>query len=216
MFKRHGGHADASSTSMMMMASASTTMSSMDSTSTMSMDDMDMDSMHMYFTTQFKDYPVVFKNLSAETEAQAFGIFVLLFFVAFMLRSFEFIKNYLEYKVWKNPAYFNQPQNKYVVPEPRNHSSDESIGKDNSDLEKVIAEPAKASGLSHASEFFRDAIRLVLLIIPEILGYGLMLAVMSYTLTYFFAVAIGSGIGKFVFDKISFKMGIRPSAAIHC
>lgn len=230
MFKRHAGHDHGATTTTssgdyMMMDMGSSTMASTSATGLSSSSDgmsMDMDhgmdgmSMHMYFTTQFKNYPVLFKNLSAETEAQAFGIFVLLFFVAFATRSFEFFKDYLEYKVWRNPVYFNQPQNKYVPPIARNNSSDNSLGKDPITTETdVEIEPTKSNGLSYSSQFFRDTIRLILLVIPEILGYALMLAVMTYTLTYFFAVAVGSGVGKFFFDKLSFKMGVRPTANYH-
>ena len=47
----------------------------------------------------------------------------------------------------------------------------------------------------------RDIIRLALCIIPDLLAYSLMLVAMTYTLTYFFAVVIGSGIGRFVSER---------------
>lgn len=238
MFKRHGvmPHSDhddmMSMGSMMMSGMASVTSMVMDSMATatttsghnhmsMSMDmlsatssgsdmmdmgSMHMDSMHMYFTTQFKDYPVLFKGLTASTKAQAFGIFVLLFFVAFIARSFDFIRNYMEFKVWRNPAYFNLPENNF-------HASKQIVSDSkDSEVSEHSLEPVTSHGLSLSASLFRDAIRLALSIIPEILFFALMLAVMTYTLTYFFAVVLGSGIGRFAFDKLSYRMGIRPSA----
>jgi copper transporter 1 len=211
----------ASATSMVMdaMATATTTsghnhmsmsMDMLSATSTgssmMDMDSMHMGSMHMYFTTQFKDYPVLFKGLTAHTKAQAFGIFVLLFFVAFVARSFDFIRNYMEFKVWHNPTYFNVPENNF-------HAAKQNMSDSkDSEVSEHSLEPVNSSGLSLSASLFRDAIRLALSIIPEILFFALMLAVMTYTLTYFFAVVLGSGIGRFAFDKLSYRMGIRPSA----
>ncbi|KAM9917456.1 hypothetical protein OXX80_013261, partial [Metschnikowia pulcherrima] len=105
------------------MASATTSMdmSSMThamATSTMDMSghSMDMMSMNMYLTSVYKDYPVLFKGLSASGPGQAFGIFLLFFFASFITKGFEFLKNYLESKVWNNPNY-QIPESTTIVEE---------------------------------------------------------------------------------------------------
>lgn len=225
LYRRHGGHDHGEMPTKSMDSVAAAATSDMDMSHMghdMGGHDMSGMSMHMFFTTQFKNYPVLFESLSADTKAQAFGIFVLLFFVAFIFRSFEFFKNYLEVKVWRNPVYFDLIEHKYTAPSARSHSSIDSLDKnivsaDQRDLEstQLNSTHSPSPALSYSSQIFRDIIRLVLLIVPEILGYALMLAVMSYTLAYFFAVAVGSGLGKFFFDKMSFKMGIKPGSGGH-
>ena len=177
--------------------------------------DMGMGGMHMFFTTNFENYPVLFKNLKATTKAEAFGIFVLLFVVAFLVRGFEFIRNYLEQSVWHNPVYNSC------------HNVDEKVAPvgsccakgDESDVsaDMEVAAP-QASKLPMASRFFRDTIRLILCILPDMFGYALMLVAMTYTLTYFFAVVVGSGSGRFFFERMSDRLNLRPTTGLsrHC
>ncbi|KAK6458286.1 copper transport protein [Scheffersomyces xylosifermentans] len=197
--------------------------------------DMDMAPMHMYFTTQFKNYPVLFKSLSASTKAQAFGIFLLLFFIAFLNRGLEFVRNYLEQVVWKNPVYVECHPGETGIsaiksihsqaPQADAHAccggeeeSDASIGKADSTTSGVRSvqpiegdhRQERTNQLPLASRVFRDIIRLILCIVPDLFGYSLMLVAMTYTLTYFFAVVIGSGVGRFFFERLSDRMNLKP------
>lgn len=193
------------------MAMASTTASSLMASETMDMDmDMDMDSMHMYFTTNYKEYPVLFRTLLAANAGQAFGIFLLLFVVAFLVRGIEFARNYLEQRVWKNPS-FVECHPGAVTP-----VKSSCCDKDDSSHELEAAVPP--NHLSLATRLVRDAIRLVLCILPDLFGFALMLAAMTYTLTYFFAVVLGLGIGRFFFERLSDRHNLRAigPTGFHC
>ncbi|KAK6460676.1 copper transport protein [Scheffersomyces coipomensis] len=231
MERRHAGHGDmemagmdASTTMAMSMASA-TASSVMSMATGMDMDMGGMSEMHMYFTTQFKDYPVLFKGLTASNKGQAFGIFVLLFFVAFVARGLEFVRLYLEQKVWKNPNYINNFEQQPKIPgflgneTSQSHDSiqkSDSIGLHSHQVESDVSSYSSTT-LPIASRFFRDILRLALCILPDLLGYSLMLAAMSYTLTYFFAVVVGSGVGRFYFEKLSGKHNLRSGGfSSHC
>lgn len=259
MYKRHDMH-DMSSSSMDMGSMATTTMSmametmahamnhSSSSNSSSGMGDMgdmggmsSMASMHMYFTREFKDYPVIFKSLSASTKGEAFGIFVLLFFAAFFARFLEFIRNYLEEVVWQNKSYSEFEAG--VVNHSANLQPATSIqptgaagagaggcctgsADDEDSLDKhvssddVIVQSQEShlskSNLPIASTIMRDAIRLVLCIVPDLFGYTLMLAAMTFTLTYFFAVVIGSGVGRFVSERLMEKFRIKRTPPRNC
>lgn len=181
-----------------------------------------MAGMHMYFTTQFKDYPVLFSSLSASNKAQAFGIFVLLFAVAFFTRSLEFLRNYLEARVWRNPAYeapckpgaaLSAPAAKSCCADDVASSTNEKFSDNAVDREQTNP-PAE---LPLATRMFRDTIRLFLCVVPDILSYALMLAAMTYTLTYFFAIAVGSGVGRFAFERLSDRYRVSPGYfSSHC
>lgn len=246
--KRHEGHMHMSDSASSMVTSAtsavmdmasatmSMTMSSSTSSSSgMAMEGMDHGSSHMamnmWLTASFKDYPVVFKDLRASTKAQAFGIFVLLFFVAFLARMLEFVRNYLEEIVWKNNNYAeveqgisqhsanlqSPPVKSCCDDNAKEVVSDESIDKQNSPQHE---ETTKARGtgksLSLASTISRDIIRLALCIIPDLFAYSLMLAAMTYTLTYFFAVVIGSGVGRFVAERLMEHYRIKRGPPRNC
>ena len=236
----------ASSTAMDM--ATSTAMDMATSTSS-SMSGMKKMSMHMWLTAEFEGYPVLFKSLIANTKAQAFGIFVLLFVVAFLTRMLEFVRNYLEEIVWKNNNFLESEQgivqhnaNLAMVPsaaEPLatccmnakengnfeehfksccsakkiNNDADSSIDKVNSPQIESI----KPKGsISLASTIMRDIIRLALCIIPDLLAYSLMLVAMTYTLVYFFAVVIGSGIGRFAAERTMEHFRIKRGPPRDC
>lgn len=233
----------ASATSMMMDMASSTIMDMATSSASSSMEHSTMSGMsglshkmgmHMWLTAEFAGYPVLFKDLKANTKAQAFGIFVLLFVVAFLTRMLEFVRNYLEEIVWRNNNYLeneegivqhgaklttieseknlatccmnakengNFEEHAKTCCSAKKHDlddSDDSIDKSNSPQIEPIT-PKRS--ISFASSIMRDIIRLALCIIPDLLAYSLMLVAMTYTLTYFFAVVIGSGIGRFVSER---------------
>lgn len=245
--KRHGmagmdmgSMSMASATMDMGSTTASMDMGAM-SSSTMDMGGMDhMDhGMHMYFVGDYLDYPVLFKGLTASNGGQAFGIFLLLFVIGVFVRGLDFASKYLEQIVWQNPNYVDAchtPSPNGVVNAPiatdgnccvdnaRNDTTADSIRKTNSSS-LVIGQQehegpyatSQLSKLPMASMLFRNIIRLALCILPELFGFALMLAAMTFSVLYFFAVVLGLGIGRFIFDRLSDRMNIRPSASIlHC
>lgn len=250
----------ATATSMMMnMASmATSTMMDMSSTASASMDHdhssmsgMSDDSgslghmgMHMWLTREYAGYPVLFRDLIANNKAEAFGIFVLLFVVAFLTRMLEFVRNYLEEIVWKNNNYLEHENGviqEVSKPAPvpvatccanarengnfdehaktccggarADDETDDSIDKTNSPQVEPVK---KKRGTSIASGIMRDAIRLALCIIPDLLSYSLMLVAMTYTLVYFFAVVIGSGVGRFTAERTMEHFRIKRTAPRDC
>ncbi|QFZ28459.1 putative copper transport protein [Clavispora lusitaniae] len=195
--------------STMSMAMASSTSSHAHGSSSSSSSGMDMGgmSMNMYLTTKYKDYPVLFSGLSAHNRGQAFGIFVLMFFVSFLSKGFEFLKNYLEQKVWKNPNYaVTQVTN--VVEECA--CDDDKDSNPHNDVESLGA--SNQRNVSVPLVLMRDVIRLVLCFIPELLSYAMMLVAMSFSLVYFFAVVTGMAFGRFFFERLSDTIGVRPGA----
>lgn len=229
------GSSSVASMTMSMATSATSAMNmSMPTSSGMDMGmDMGMLHMHMYFTTQYKDYPVLFESLKASNKGQAFGIFLFLFVIAFLTRGLEFVRNYLEQVVWKNPNYIECHPSP-AVPLPletevnsggccgtKNDTSDNSIAK-NSSLSirenQQIEELINKNGIPLASRLFRDLIRLILCILPDLFGFALMLAVMTFTLTYFFAVVLGLGLGRFFFERLTDHYCLKPVnlERLHC
>jgi copper transporter 1 len=244
--KRHGmagmdmgSMSMASATMDMGSTTASMDMGAM-SSSTMDMGGMDMDhGMHMYFVGDYLDYPVLFKGLTASNGGQAFGIFLLLFVIGVFVRGLDFTSKYLEQVVWQNPNYVYachtpSPNGAVNVPiatdgnccgdNTRNDTTADSIRKTNSSSlavgqqeHEVPYATSQPSKLPMASKLFRNIIRLALCILPELFGFALMLAAMTFSVLYFFAVVLGLGIGRFIFDRLSDRMNIRPSASIlHC
>ncbi|KAI5962994.1 CTR1 [Candida pseudojiufengensis] len=237
-YNRHAGHDHGSTTMDMASMVMSSTMDMVMETTAAAASSMSHDhgdegmGMHMWFTTQFKDYPVLFKNLSASSKAEAFGIFVLLFFAAFFARFLEFIRNYLEEVVWNNDKYVefeNGVVNHSANLQPttsaqanRSGINDESIDKNmtndenDTEINSHTSISSKKSNMPVASTIVRDAIRLVLCIVPDLFGYTLMLAAMTYTLVYFFAVVIGSGVGRFASERLMEKYRIKRSPPRNC
>ncbi|KAG5419706.1 CTR1 [Candida metapsilosis] len=253
MYKRHDMNNMGSSSMDMMGSMATTTMSmametmthamnhtgsSDNNSSSSSMGDMggmsDMASMHMYFTREFQDYPVIFKGLTASNKGEAFGIFVLLFVAAFFARFLEFIRNYLEEVVWQNDKYsefeagvVNHSANLQPSTSAQavagvaggrsidDDSLDKHVSNEAVNVQSQEPHPSK-SKLPMASTIMRDAIRLVLCVVPDLFGYTLMLAAMTFTLTYFFAVVIGSGVGRFVSERLMEKFRIKRTPPRNC
>lgn len=211
MSMSHMGSMSMSSMASMTMSSmASMTMSSMPS---MSMGDMDhshnhgsghMAGMNMYLTTKYNMYPVLFSTLSASNGGQAFGIFVLIVVVCFVSKGLEFLKNYLEVRVWNNPNY---KQETTIIEQCECDEKDI----DGKSLENQTATaPVRKSKIPLARALFRDSIRLILCFLPELLSWAMMLVAMSFVLLYFFGVVFGMAFGRFFFESLSNRYNIRP------
>lgn len=228
-------------------SAAAMSMGSMGSMGSMSMgsmssnsSDMTMTGMNMYLTTDFMNYPVIFKGLQANTKAKAFGIFMLLFFIAFLLRGIEFLRLYLEQKVWKNPTYlgacaplhtnelrasFNRsvdidPKAASCCAPTKTNDVDSDVKLAESSIEPDQAMAHNPHKLRLASSLFRDFIRLILCILPDMFSFALMLAAMTFCVTYFFGVVIGLGFGRFFFEKLSDHHNLRAvtsgMGSTHC
>ena len=199
--------------------------------------------MHMWFTTDYKNYPVLFKTLSATNKAQQFGIWLLLFAVCMLSKGLEFLRIYLEVKVWApeprcamgplradpeinaphHPRFRDNPQlekdNGEDSPDKGLLSLEKDYEKEHKDDEVIEPMARPHRGYQRPlwpTRIFRNAVILGLIFIPEMLNYAMMLSVMTYTLTYFFAVAVGQGFGRFVFEKLSMHLGIRPMGMSRC
>lgn len=189
--------------------------------------DMDMALMHMFFTSDYKGYPVVFQNLAAKNRGEVFGIFLFLFAVGFLVRGLEFFRGYLEQVVWQTPTYVDcHPGGEPVAAQASCCDAGDTSSQKFSSGESVLTREiegthssGKPSQLPMASQLFRDLIRLVLCILPELFAYALMLAVMTFNIAYFFAVVLGLGIGRFFFEKLADRRNMKPLTAFqgtHC
>lgn len=215
--KRHEGHAAATTTAMDMAMALGMTMAlsmtmDMPSETSGAMDmsgSMDMSGMNMFLTTAYKNYPVLFETLKAANGGQAFGIFFLIFFVSFLTRGFEFLKNYLEQRVWNNPNYLI-PQQTTII---ENCECDDDFDKSNTESAIESKTPTGThTRLSLANVLVRDVIRLILVFVVELFSYAMMLVTMTFSLVYFFAVVTGMTFGRFFFERLSDTMGIRPGS----
>ncbi|OBA19116.1 Ctr-domain-containing protein [Metschnikowia bicuspidata var. bicuspidata NRRL YB-4993] len=200
----------ASSTTLMDMSMSSMTgMSSL--TASMDMSDMDMDmssmSMNMYFSLAYEGYPVLFKGFSASNAGQAFGIFLLFFVASFVTKGFEFVKVYLELKVWNNPNY-QTPQVTTIAGDCGCDDENEKV----SDASEGYTPTGNQKQSSILTVVGRDTIRIVLCFLIEMFGYAMMLVAMTFSLVYFFAVVLGMAFGRVFFEKLSERLNIRPGA----
>ncbi|EGV64417.1 hypothetical protein CANTEDRAFT_114243 [Yamadazyma tenuis ATCC 10573] len=184
---------EASSSTMDMASSTSMASSTASSTS----DSMDMDTMHRYFTTAYNGYPVLFKGLKAKNGGEVFGIFLLVFFVAVFTKFLEFARSYMEQKVWVSPV------DRHL------YTDSESDGKNLVTESTGQIARVSVSG-SIPSMLVRNAIRLILIFLPEMFGFALMLVAMSFTLVYFFAVVSGLTVGKFIFERLGSRLHMVP------
>ncbi|GMM42963.1 high-affinity Cu transporter [Hanseniaspora uvarum] len=140
--------------------------------------------MHMntYVTAKWLNYPVVFKNLKADTRGKLFGIFLLVIVVTFVYKLTSFSLWYLELK-WS-------PRNEPLSEEER--LMNEKRGR------SFIGEIFFPNG----SDFFKDIIRTVLIFWSTLLAYMLMLVAMTYILTYIFAIVLGIALFEVFFNRV--------------
>ncbi|KAL6929441.1 hypothetical protein ACO0SA_000843 [Hanseniaspora valbyensis] len=188
----------ASSSSMSMAMSSTTTtsattsssgmsgMSGMSSSSTStSSSSMDM-SMNSYLTSNWKNYPVLFKKLKADTRGKLFGIFLLLIVATFVYKATGFTLWYLELK-WSKLSNGNN----------RDMSEEERLLREKRGR-SFIGEIFLPSGY----DFLKDAVRAVLVFWSTLIAYMLMLAAMSFILTYIFGIVLGLALFEVFFNRI--------------
>ncbi len=184
-------------TSMMMTmasasASATSSSSDMDGMDMSDMSDMDMSGMNMWFNNNYKGYPVIFKTLYANNGGACFGIFCALFFSAMFFRGLSFLMCYLENVTWK------------TIPASCDSCEDEES--------KIPSSPAiKRGPFSAPFIWYQEIIRLVIYFLTALFGYALMLGVMTYILTYVFAVVLGIAFGDLLFNRMARGYGFAST-----
>ncbi|CAI4055110.1 hypothetical protein SUVZ_16G3940 [Saccharomyces uvarum] len=191
--------AGAQSTSDSSMSGMSGMSSSNSSSSSTSMD-MDM-GMNYYLTPTYKNYPVLFHHLHANTSGKAFGIFLLIVVAAFVYKLLLFVSWCLEvhwFKKWDK-------QNKYcTVPsasakdEVRNYGTESNF-----EIQGLPKLPNLLGDIFVPSlmDLFHDIIRTFLVFTSTMIIYMLMLATMSFILTYVFAVITGLALSEVFFNR---------------
>lgn len=219
----------ATSTVMIMpSATASAAMSMGSSTSSTAMDMSTSSSqMSMYLTTKYLNVPVVFKSLYATNKATCFAIFVILFFTSFAFRGVSFLSSYIEQKIFREG-----PINHIVTEiekdfERKEGKLDESsLASTIEDLEikrlrrhhsNQLSDAKHRSPLAQFLNFtpqsvYQEFIRLLLTFVQVLIGYSLMLAVMTCIIPYLFAVVLGISFGHIFFDRLSYCLGMVPSS----
>ncbi|VEU23240.1 DEKNAAC104376 [Brettanomyces naardenensis] len=192
--------------------------------------DMSMMMMNEYFTSYYKDYPVLFKNLHANSRASAFGIFVLIFVACFFFRGFGFLGSYLEHNIFHNYTNSVLVEKEDCECDPAEESDG---GKKIGPEHETTTTPLLLSSHSNKSytqilkelffpgmvELCKDSIRLVIAFVVVMIGYALMLTTMSFVLVYFFAVCSGLAFSEVFFNRLAIVLGVNrtggPCSGMH-
>lgn len=181
-------------------------MSSSDNSNSSGMDmDMSM-GMNYYLTPTYKNYPVLFHHLHANNSGKAFGIFLLFVVAAFVYKLLLFVSWCLEvhwFKKWDK-------QNKYSTL-PSANSKDEGKHYDTENNFEIQGLPKLPNLLSDIfvpslTDLFHDIIRAFLVFTSTMIIYMLMLATMSFVLTYVFAVITGLALSEVFFNRCKIAM----------
>lgn len=180
--------------------------SSSDNSSSSGMDmDMNM-GMNYYLTPTYKNYPVLFHHLHANNSGKAFGIFLLFVVAAFVYKLLLFISWCLEvhwFKKWDK-------KNKYCTL-PSANAKDEVKRYDTENNFEIQGLPKLPNLLSDIFvpslvDLFHDIIRAFLVFTSTMIIYMLMLATMSFVLTYVFAVITGLALSEVFFNRCKIAM----------
>ncbi|KAH3900979.1 uncharacterized protein SCODWIG_01439 [Saccharomycodes ludwigii] len=137
--------------------------------------------MNEYLTPHFNGYPVLFQHLKGHTKRQAFGIFCLILAGAFVYKLCNCVLWYLEL-IWANKK--QEKENKEEMWA-------------NARRRNIMIEFFHHSGYS----LMQDFIRMILVFISTMFAYMLMLAAMSFVLTYVFAVITGIALFEVMFNR---------------
>lgn len=211
--------------------SNSLTSSSSNSTATAStgMDMSSHMGMNYYLTREYAKYPVVFEKLYANSKADAFGIFVLILAAAFCYKFLLFLNWTLEihwFKKWNKTKKLesalslkNNSSNINKVIEDDDNMSLFSNGQktdydsdatqvyqDNNGLQLTQPLPKMPNLLfdifaPNLYDLIHDFIRIIIIFTSTMIIYMLMLAAMSFVLTYVFAVVTGLSLSEVFFNR---------------
>ncbi|QLL32069.1 hypothetical protein HG536_0C02380 [Torulaspora globosa] len=199
-----------STTSMPSMTSSMPMASSTSASGSGSMSGMDM-GMNYYLTPTYRHYPVLFQHLSADTRGKAFGIFLLIVVAAFVYKFLLFVSWCLEVHWFKRWNKTNKYSTLQVAKETNNVR--ESGGKDyyadaGFDVQTLPKIPNFMFDVFSPSliDLFHDLIRALLTFTATMIIYMLMLAAMSFVLTYVFAVITGLTFAEVFFNRCKICM----------
>lgn len=211
-----------SSSSMSMPMSMSMTMSmpSATASSSSAMSGMDMGNssdssmqmgMNYYLTPTYKHYPVLFQNLIADSEGKAFGIFLLLVVAAFAYKFLLFVSWCLEvhwFKRWNKTNKYSTLQVEKNAKNDGTTDGKDYYGEDVLEMSSLPKIPNFMFDVFSPSliDLFHDFIRALLTFTSTMLIYMLMLAAMSFVLTYVFAVITGLTLAEVFFNRCKICM----------
>lgn len=170
---------------------------------------MDM-GMNYYLTPTYKHYPVLFQHLKADTQGKAFGIFLLIVVAAFAYKFLLFVSWCLEVHWFKR---WNKTNKYSTLQVDKNASEKNSEGKDyyGEDVLEMSTLPKIPNFMFDVFspsliDLFHDLIRALLTFTSTMIIYMLMLAAMSFVLTYVFAVITGLALAEVFFNRCKICM----------
>lgn len=198
-----------SSKSVSTASSMTTGMSGMEMSTANNSTSMEM-GMNSYLTRKFKNYPVLFEKLYAKDKRDAFGIFVLILAAAFVYKLINFTSWCLEVHWFKK---WNKEENKVLL----DNNSDTILDTDTLNSDSTQFSDFNGASLKEPipqlpnlfDEIFapnlinlsHDVIRILLIFTSTMVIYMLMLAAMSFVLTYVFAVITGLSLSEVFFNR---------------
>ncbi|EDO19232.1 hypothetical protein Kpol_1050p92 [Vanderwaltozyma polyspora DSM 70294] len=186
--------------------------STMSSNSSMSGMDMDMDmGMNYYLTRTFNGYPVLFHGLHANTKAKAFGIFVLLMTAAFVYKFLLFVSWCLEvhwFKKWNKKNKFSTMDAARSSANKKDQYNDGYLSDDTFVVDPLPKLPNVIGDIFRPSliDVSHDLIRTLLTFTSTMIIYMLMLAAMSFVLTYVFGIITGLALAEVFFNRCKLCM----------
>lgn len=181
-----------STMSSMSMPSSTMSMPSSSSTSmTMAMGTGSTDSMMMnsWLTPTYHNYPVLFQKLHADTSGKAFGIFLLIVVTAFVYKFLLYVSWCLEVHWFKKWSKTDATETKDALTD----GTSQVLPKMPNFMFDLFC--PSLTGILH------DFIRALLTFCSTMLIYMLMLAAMSFVLTYVFAVITGLALAEVFFNR---------------
>ena len=139
--------------------------------------------MPMFFTTSYGN-PVLFSTVAPTTPVAIFGVWVAIFTLALIYRGLVCARAYVEAVYWSPSA---------------SGSSAASLFED--EVGKGLR--GRGRGVVQGFEWKRDLGRGAMGAVTSVLGYGLMLVVMSFVVGWFLAVVAGLAVGEVVFARLT-------------
>lgn len=151
-------------------------------------------SMHMgeyfYFSSTVKNF--VFEGLNFDGTGGVVGVCVIIFIFTILLEATKSLTYYLTLRLNQNPLTYGR----------MNTSTSSSIQSDRSQLFSALMIPSSIAQIKrqrlkiHFSGYLLHTVNLII-------GYLLMLAIMSFDAYILIAVILGSGVGYFIFGAVN-------------
>ncbi|CCD22620.1 high-affinity Cu transporter CTR1 NDAI_0A04640 [Naumovozyma dairenensis CBS 421] len=170
---------------------------------------MDME-MNSYLTSKYKNYPVLFQKLYADTRGKAFGIFLLVVVASFVYKALLFVSWCLEvhwFKKWDASGKHTSIKN--ATENTRDEERDTEYFVENGlEMKPLPKLPNLLTDFMVTSytDLLHDFIRAILIFCSTMIIYMLMLVAMSFILTYVFAVILGLTLAEVFFNRLKICM----------